>query len=245
MKKLGLLFGFFFMLLANTVGAADNPMYTEASKLYQAKLYDSSANLFLQLIEKGNVHPTLFYNAGNAFYRSNKIGMAIWCYKKSLQLQQDKNCTENLKLAEMRMKDPIAAVKDIFFIRWWKSVYSLFSLNGWAGWSLAFFLFGMGLLFYKKIKASEDPSKTIITMSMLASAICLFFLIVLYIHERFHYKGIIVEPYTFFRKDIRAEGILISEGMEVEFKGNYKTDVLIILPDGREGQIPATAFRKL
>ena len=68
---------FFFFLFAIESKAESNMMFEKANQLYHNKMYDSASVLYSQLINDSYLSPNLFYNAGNSFYRTEKIGLAI------------------------------------------------------------------------------------------------------------------------------------------------------------------------
>ena len=72
------------LFFANHLFAENNIMFEKANQLYHNKNYDSASVLYQQMIQDGYCHPALYYNAGNAYYRTNQIGMAVWCFKKAL-----------------------------------------------------------------------------------------------------------------------------------------------------------------
>ena len=70
-----------------TVLAEGNVMFEQANSLYHSKNYDSAAKLYTQLVQSGFASDDLFYNMGNAFYKSGKVGWAIWSYRKSMEIR--------------------------------------------------------------------------------------------------------------------------------------------------------------
>ena len=236
---------FFLFLLAFESKAESNMMFEKANQLYHNKLYDSASALYTQLINDGYETPDLYYNAGNSFYRTEKIGLAVWCYKKALQLENNLNIQDNLALAQNKIKEPIYTQKDIFFIRWWKGLYNFFSVNVWAFISLFSFLIAMIILFLKKLKSELSISKKVNISLFSLSIVSLFFMLVKYYNEAYHYHGIIINQTTFRKTYFDKNSMILSEGVEVEYNGIGKVGINIILPDGQEGIISANDFKKL
>jgi tetratricopeptide (TPR) repeat protein len=236
---------FFFFLFAFESKAESNMMFEKANQLYHNKMYDSASVLYSQLINDSYLSPNLFYNAGNSFYRTGKIGLAIWCYKKALQLEHNINIQDNLTLAQNKIKEPIYAHKDIFFIRWWKAVYNLFSVNVWALIGLFSFLIAMFILFLMKLKSEFAISKRVIVSLFSISFISLFFMLVKHINEAFHYRGIIIHQTNFIETHTNKNPVILSEGVEVEYNGIDKVGIQVILPNGQEGIIRSSDFKKL
>lgn len=233
------------LFFANKSDAENNIMFEKANQLYHNKMYDSASSLYLQMIDEGYSHPDLFYNAGNSFYKSNKTGMAVWCYKKAMQHTTNKNYRDNLTLAEKKIIDPFPYQKEVLFIRWWKGIYNLFSVNIWAIISLISFLIAMVILFIKKIKKDIKISKRVSLGLIILSFFSMLFMAVKYYNDTFHYHGIIIKNSKFKVSDLDINPINLSEGIEVEYAGIGKTGMNIILPNGQKGIIDGSAFKKL
>lgn len=253
MKKIIFILYSVLLLIAFQSKAENNIMYDKANQLYHNKNYDSAAQLYQQMIYDGYCYADLYYNAGNAYYRLNKIGLAIWHYKKALQLQYNKNYSDNLSLAKKRIREPIENVQDIFFIRWWQGMYQLFTVNTWALFALTSFLLSFLLLFMKKIRPSFAASQGITISLFVLSGYCLCMMSASAYNETYHYHGIIIESKTLCTFSTKKEPIFVSEGIEVKVidtnvttktsaKYNY---ILVQLPDGREGLIDKKSIKKI
>jgi hypothetical protein len=219
-------------------------MFEKANQMYHNKMYDSAVTLYQQMIDDGYCSADLYYNAGNAYYRNNQLGMSIWCFRKAQQIHSTKNIEDNLALAQRRIKDPIREADDIFFIRWWKGMYSLFSVNGWAIVAISLFLLAM-VIFFVRLYKSSFLNKRIANTMLFFSIVALFFMAVRYYQSVYHYHGIITQSNTYFRKSINSEPILLNIGIEVVYEGKGKTGILFKLPDGQVGQIDGDKFKKL
>ncbi len=244
MRK-GIILLLLFMSSLIQVKAEDHIMFDKANQMYRNKLFDSAANLYQQLINDGFSSPDLYYNAGNAFYRLNKIGWSVWCYRKALFMKEDRNYRDNLKLAQRRIVSPIEAEPDIFFIRWWKSLYRLFSVNTWALLALLSFLVAMSTLFLKKMGRHFSGIHGLRNLAFVMSFVALILMGVRWLEEQYHYRGIIVKSATLFQPQGKGAALSLSEGVEVEFVRQGKVQMLVKLPDGQIGQIEASAFKKL
>jgi len=228
-------------------------MYDKANQLYHNKNYDSALQLYQQMINDGYCYADLFYNAGNAYYRINKIGLSIWCYEKALKVHYDRNYAENLELAKTRIREPIPGIEDIFFIKWWKSLYGFFSVNKWAVLALSSFLIAFFILFLKKLRGHLYVPKRLIQSLFAVSGYSLFMTLAAAYQQTYNYSGIIIEPQTLIRFQSKKEPIFISEGIKVQVVNdhlkNSKTGgadyIMVELPDGREGMIDRKSFKRL
>jgi tetratricopeptide (TPR) repeat protein len=75
-----------WVLLCITVGAAPyNQTFDRAAAAYSSGDFATAVQLYEQLIGEGVVHPAVFYNLGNAYYRQGGLGSAIANYERALQ----------------------------------------------------------------------------------------------------------------------------------------------------------------
>lgn len=105
--------------------------------------YDSIADMGLQSAK-------LYYNMGNAYFKSGKIGAAILYYNKAQRLAPLNSDIEyNLAVAGTYTRDNIGSVPQLFARRWVVGLRSMLSSNAWAWLSVALFcLFLVGALLY-------------------------------------------------------------------------------------------------
>lgn len=227
-------------------------MFDKANQLYHNKNYDSAAQLYQQMINDGYCSSDLFYNAGNAYYRLNRIGLSIWCYEKAIAIHRDKNYLENLGLAKKRIREPIDELTDIFFIRWWEGAYSLFSANVWAIIALIFFLLAMSGLFMGKLNLQFQLPSWIKQGGFVLSVLCLCMLMARAYNDAYHFRGIIIQPKTLCTFQNKKEPIYLAEGIKVKVVDLHPASstlqashVIVRLPDGRTGKIDRKSLLKL
>lgn len=229
----------------STLQAEENLMFNKANQLYRNKMFDSAANLYQQMIADGYSHPDLFYNAGNAFYKTHQIGMAIWCYRKAQQIHSTRNIEDNLALAQKRIKEPVQPLKDIFFMRWWKSAYGLFSVNQWAMFSLVFFLVGMLIQSLRKLNVTIKLPVLFSRVILIMAGVSVLFTLVAFNQATKHFHGILVGKSIRFQEKTSDSTSTLSEGIEVECIEAGKNQLKVKLPDGRVGYIDAGVFKRL
>jgi tetratricopeptide (TPR) repeat protein len=241
MKKITYLFILFILAVSINVRADDNNMmFEKANQLYHNKDYQGAATLYQQMIDDDYASADLFYNAGNAYYRLNKIGLSIWNYRKSLSLCKTKNTMDNLLLAQKRIKEPIASTKDIFFMRWWNIFRNLCSTNTWSFIALICFLIAILKLmlqkFYTQAQSFSWVQKACLIISFIAT--CMMFL--QWNHEKNYFAAILIKEARDFKNNH-----IVSEGIEVEFVRKEKKGILIKLPNGATTVIESECIKRL
>ncbi len=234
------------LLSATLKGLADsNIMFDKANQLYHNKNYDSACKLYQQMINDGYCSADLYYNAGNAYYRANKVGMSIWCYEKSIQIHPTKNTLDNLALAQQRIKEPIDNMPDIFFIRWWRKIYGLLSVNAWAILALSSFLLAMIPLFVRTFKPAIQFPKFISRSLLSISLLSLLLMGIASYNETYHFRAVVVQENTLITFSNKREPIYLNAGIIVRAVERNNHRILVRLPDSREGYISRDAILKL
>lgn len=232
----------FLLALANTIvaKAEQNMMFDKANQLYHNKEYAEATRLYQQLLDDGYTDADLFYNTGNAYYRINKIGMAIWCYHKAIELRKDKKTTDNLLLAEKRIKDPITRIKDIFFIRWWKGFTQVFTSNEWALYGLSFFLIACIALILKKLFNLNWRMQILWKLGLPITIVCLLLASYQFYNEQFKYEAVIIRDTIDYKNKAP-----LSEGILVVYVGRGKKGLLVSLPNGSMAEIKPSDIKKI
>jgi tetratricopeptide (TPR) repeat protein len=73
--------------------------FDRANEAYRDKDYPEAISLYEQLITEGVVDSAVFYNLGNAYFRSNRLGPAIANYERALHIDPNFNSAkQNLRL---------------------------------------------------------------------------------------------------------------------------------------------------
>lgn len=133
MRKLFTIIIFNIFCLGAVHAQAPSARFADANELYRQKNYTTAAAKYQQLIDEGYHIKELYYNAGNAYYRSSHIGAAVYNYEKALQLSpRDEGALHNLEVINQQIPNNPDALPLLFFQQWWQVWAQLFSANGWA-----------------------------------------------------------------------------------------------------------------
>ena len=138
MKKVQIIILLTFGMLYAAQLSAQTALFKQANAYYNQKDYDNAIVAYNQLIDSGYRDAILFYNLGNAYFKSDQIGHAILWYERALRLSpNNKDIQYNLAFANQQTIDRIEAVPPFFLKTWTLAVQNLFSAKGWAVISIA------------------------------------------------------------------------------------------------------------
>jgi len=123
------LVGLFFSIVI----FSNNQLQLNAEKAYSQKHYTEAIKYYENILDNGLESYKLYYNLGNAYYKSNQIGKAIYYYEYANKLEPNNtDIKTNLRIANERIIDKIES-KESFFTGIIKTgIVSVLSTKGWA-----------------------------------------------------------------------------------------------------------------
>lgn len=149
-RRLIVLFAILFVGFAQAQDSALTVL-ENGNRLYEEGQYTKAIQSYESLLQSEYTSDDLHYNLANAYFKTNAIAQSILHYEKALKLNPShEDAAYNLQIANEKTIDKIEAIPDLFIYRWWKNIYKLFSMDGWAYLVLAFFfitLIGLALYF--------------------------------------------------------------------------------------------------
>ncbi len=108
-----------------------------AEQAYKQKNYNKTIEIYQNLIKNNYYSFELYYNLGNAYYKTNQLGKAILYYERAKVINpSDEDLNHNLKIAYSKTIDKIET-KDNFFIEITKNnLMHKININTSAYWSI-------------------------------------------------------------------------------------------------------------
>ena len=104
----------------------------EADSAYVHGEYQKAIDGYEALLKKG-VSADLYYNLGNAYYRTENITRSVLNYERALLLSpSDPDIRFNLQMARSKTIDKIVPEQEMFFVTWYRSLVNIASVDGWA-----------------------------------------------------------------------------------------------------------------
>lgn len=129
---------------ANDEAAA---LFARGNNLYAKGQYQHALTAYKEVVRKGYQSPEIFFNLGNANFKTGDLPSALLYYEKAHKLSpDDQDIITNIKFVNTRITDKIEEVPEFFITEWWNSVILHFTLNTLAVWSLVFVFLGAALL---------------------------------------------------------------------------------------------------
>lgn len=94
--------------------------------------YQQAIKDYEEILRNG-VSAEVYYNLGNAYYRTDNITKAVLAYERAHLLSPgDENINFNLQFVRGKTIDKITPVSEMFFVTWYKSFVNFTSVDNWA-----------------------------------------------------------------------------------------------------------------
>jgi tetratricopeptide (TPR) repeat protein len=137
MKSIQLILCSLLLILTSSSIFANNDLQLKAEKAYSNKDYKQAIALYESILKEGTTSYKLHYNLGNAYYKNNELGKAIFNYELANKLQpNNKDVKMNLKIANEKTIDKIESKENFFIIAIKSGLVNALSTNGWAWFSI-------------------------------------------------------------------------------------------------------------
>lgn len=99
---------------------------------YQKGNYQQAIQDYQEILQKG-VSADIYYNLGNAYYRTDNIAQSILAYERALRLSPgDEDIRFNLQFVRSKTIDKITPESEMFFVTVYKSMVNFTSVDHWA-----------------------------------------------------------------------------------------------------------------
>jgi tetratricopeptide (TPR) repeat protein len=249
MKKIFVNIILLFAVTFTANASSIDEMMNEANKLYQESKYDSALTVYKQLTDQGYVSAALYFNIGNAYYRTGEIGRAILNYERGLKLDpSDEDIKYNLQIAQARIVDRIKYVPQIFLVEWWNSLLTFLSVSAWAAVVLIFYislLIFIGIYFLTKSGRLQRFSFYFGSMNFIALIFIVFLFIARVNRETSKDFGVLVTDTITVKvsPDSKSQdAFVIHEGLKFSVEDELQEWAKIKLSDGKVGWLNKSAF---
>lgn len=256
MKKIFIfLFVHFAVIICIHSATADAPAsqkFEAANRFYKEKKYDAAISAYTDLINAGNSTAEVYFNLGNAYYKTGQLANAILSYERAKIIQPgDEDVQFNLRMAYANTVDKIEPVPMLFYQRWWQSFLQIVSPAVWGGISVSciWLTLATGLLYIFARTINAKRNYFLITLGFLA--VSLFVVYISYAsHEALNGSrgAIITEPSAYIKSSPEEKStnlFMLHEGTRVELLEESEGWQRIKIANGNVGWVDRNALEKI
>lgn len=142
-KPVAILLLVFLLLSAMPVHAITK---ANADAEYAKGNYQQAIKDYQELLKQG-VSADIYYNLGNAYFRTDNITQAVLAYERAYMLNPgDDDIRFNLQFVRSKTIDKITPQSEMFFFTWYRSIVNFMSVDRWATTAVVSIIFVLVLL---------------------------------------------------------------------------------------------------
>ena len=131
--KITYLFLVFVASCTLVFGQDNTALFESANKAYNDGNFTEAIAQYKEILETGNHSAAIYYNLGNAYYKSNEIGPSVYYFEKALQLSpNDEDILNNLAYAKNMTIDAIEPLPKTQLSKFIGNITGTFTYNEWA-----------------------------------------------------------------------------------------------------------------
>lgn len=249
MTKKILLFTTLIFIFLNSFGNSLEDSLQAGNLLYSQEKFEDAIRAYEYVIEQGYEAPELYYNLGNAYFKSHKITYSILNYEKALLLDPRNEDTQyNLDLAKSFVIDKIELVPGFILSEWHHAFVNLFSSDVWAIISISSFVLLLLTLSLYLYLRKYGIKKLFFWLSVLLLYVTISSFVFSYHHRRLLLNpdtALVLSPSITVESSPDQSGtdlFLIHEGTKLTVKESVGDWTKIRLSDGKEGWVPTESI---
>ena len=219
---------------------------------YQKGNYQQAIRDYEEILKNGE-SAEIYFNLGNAYYRTDNITKAVLNYERARLLSPgDDDINFNLQFARSKTIDKITPQSEMFFVTWYKSLVNFTSVDNWAKTGILCIVMALLLVLLYLF----GPQLMLRKIGFFAG---LAFFVIFLLSNLFAFQqkqaldnrtgAIIISPSVNIKKTPAknsADQFVLHEGTRVDIIDKGMTDWRCIrVGDGREGWIETKAIEEI
>jgi len=244
----------FFLLLVTTTTLLANPQtdFEGANDAYQKGDYTTAISQYETILKSGSYSNEIYYNLGNAYYKTNNLGKAILHYERALlAAPKDVDTQFNLDIAKAKTQDDLDQIGKFFVTEWWQGLHKFFSSSIWGVLTILSLWAGIAGLVLWLFGTTRDRKKQgfIGGLSLLGLSLFLYFVSSSQASFEQNSRMAIVLENTIEVKngpDVQSTAVIeIHEGLKVELLDQIGDWYKVKLTNGDEGWLPMSSLEEI
>lgn len=224
----------------------------KANKAYADGHYSAALELYQQVVKEGYQSADLYYNTGNAYFKTNDLPNAILYYERAKRLDPgSEDISFNLKVANSRISDKIESLPEMFYRRWFISLSAQFSSDAWAKAGIVMFILSLLCAATYIISRILIVRKIGFWMTILSFVVSLIFVIFAYQNFQFiqnQNEAIIFAPTVTIKSspdDKSIDLFVLHEGTKVKLLDHIGNWWEIKIANGSVGWLPSSSIERI
>lgn len=240
------------LLVIPIIASSSDSLVTIANNAYNNGLYDSALTTYNRIIDNNIESGELYYNMGNAYFKTDDIASSILYYEKAKKLlPNDENIKYNLSIVNSMIVDKIDKVPELFYERWWNFFYNMLNTDSWAIFSLisfSLFVITIGLFILSRKRSSRKLSFFIGMFFLFTTTTSTILAYQKYYLSIDHNEGIVFTSSITIKSSPTQNAVdlfVIHEGTKVKIVDRIDNWVEIKIKNGSIGWLPEKSIKEI
>ncbi len=155
-------------------------VFKQGNQLYQEGKFAEAQDAYESLVKNGYGGGTLYYNLGNAYYKTGDVGRAILFYERALRLTPgDDDLRHNLRLANTVLIDKIEPTPRLFIWDYWDVVKQSLSVPSLMWLAYAFYVLTLGAFAFLILARTYRLRKVGLVSGLVSGAVMAILIVIL------------------------------------------------------------------
>lgn len=239
-------------LISQGQSVAVKDSVSAANELFNTGKYQDAIRKYQYVLGQGFESWELYFNLGNAFYKSGNATYAILNYERAKKLAPNEDDIRyNLELARTLIVDNIVSLPEGGFLRWSRQLISSKSINFWGILSIVTFftfLFLFGLFLLSRTFRIKRLAFWFSIAAVSISAITFTFGTTMKSKLVNHKSAVITDRSVRVKaspSETGTELFIVHEGITVQLNDQLGEWVYVSLPDGNKGWIKEASMIRI
>lgn len=219
-------------------------LFDEGNMLFREGNFEEARMRYESVLDHGYESGALYYNLGSAYYRLDRLGMAMLNYLRAARLlPDDPEIAHSIEIVRARTRDRFSEVPTPVWTRWWNSVTQVvgLSLLLWLG--ILSWLAGFGLVAYRLWSRDGNSRmwRAAVTLIVIGFALGAASFATSYVRA-LSPQAVVVAERAALREgpaDTDRTVLSVHEGLVVHLLGSVEGWVHLRLPNGVTGYVHA------
>lgn len=231
--------------VADAAQSYPDSLWNAGVQAYGNGQWEEAAGAWTSIVSAGCESAEVYYNLGNAWFKSGENAKAILCYERALKMDPSySDARFNLEFAMGQIQDRIEPAPEFIFKTWLRKICYAASSNAWALLALALFAATLALLLLFLLASESGKRKAGFFGGIGTMVLCLLFLgFAKWQHADYLRadSAIVMKPVSSVKSSPTSGNsmdlFVLHEGTKVKLLDDVGEWKNISLPDGRQGWI--------
>lgn len=229
-----------------------NALFDQGNKQYAEAKYLEAVQSYQKILLNGTESATVYFNLGNAFFKTGELPSALLYYEKALRLDPgDDDIRFNIRFANSKTTDKIESSPEFFLYTWWSAFILFFPIGILSILSAVFFTAGFLILIIFLFSSRTSIRKLSFYLASTCIFIGLMTIFMAFAQTRYfqsHHQAIVFQPTVAVKSEpvnVSKDLFVIHSGTKVTLLKKEQDWIKIELANGNVGWIATNAVREI